>query len=306
MLTLRQIEVVRAVMLSGSIAGAARLLNVAQPGVSRTMKHIEATIGIRLFARRGGRHVPAVEARDVFEQLQAVNEKIENLNAAIRQLHAGADVELRIGSVPSIANVMVPRAIEKLRRRFPGLRVTIDVLKIEEAIDHLLLGRGEVVLMSQRYTNASIVFDDLARGRLVCIVAPTHPLAGKTVIAARDLAPYPLIGIDPRDPYGRIMTDLFERDGLAYTITIRARFGTTVCALVKQNLGVALIDAFTVADSPASDLVVIPLAEPTDFPTFVAHRADTSLSSFATAFVGFVRQAMEEAMEQGGSGRARR
>lgn len=30
-LTLRQIEVIRAVMIAGTIAGAARLMNVAQP-----------------------------------------------------------------------------------------------------------------------------------------------------------------------------------------------------------------------------------------------------------------------------------
>lgn len=64
MLTLRQIEVIRAIMLAGTIAGAARLLNVAQPGISRTMKHLETTLGIKLFVRRGGRYIPSPEARD--------------------------------------------------------------------------------------------------------------------------------------------------------------------------------------------------------------------------------------------------
>jgi hypothetical protein len=41
MLTLRQIEVIRAVMVTGTIAGAARLPNVAAPGISRLMKHTE-------------------------------------------------------------------------------------------------------------------------------------------------------------------------------------------------------------------------------------------------------------------------
>ena len=57
MLTLRQIEVIRAVMVAGSVAGAARMLNVAQPGVSRTMKHLETVLGIKLFVRKGGRYV---------------------------------------------------------------------------------------------------------------------------------------------------------------------------------------------------------------------------------------------------------
>ena len=68
MLTLRQIEIVRAVMVAGSIAGAARLLNIAQPGVSRTMKHLETTLGIKLFVKKAGRYVPTSEARDIFTQ----------------------------------------------------------------------------------------------------------------------------------------------------------------------------------------------------------------------------------------------
>ena len=52
MLTLRQIEVIRAVMLTGTIAGAARLLNVAPPGLSRLMKHTEDSLGAKLFSRR--------------------------------------------------------------------------------------------------------------------------------------------------------------------------------------------------------------------------------------------------------------
>ena len=59
MLTLRQIEIIRAIMVTGStVAGAARLLNVSSPGISRVMKHAEASIGIKLFNRRGGRYSP--------------------------------------------------------------------------------------------------------------------------------------------------------------------------------------------------------------------------------------------------------
>ena len=55
MLTLRQIEVIRAIMITGTVAGAARLLNVSAPGLSRLMKYTESSLGIRLFDRRNGR-----------------------------------------------------------------------------------------------------------------------------------------------------------------------------------------------------------------------------------------------------------
>ena len=39
MMTLRQIEVIRAVMVTGTIGGAAKLLNVSAPGISRLVKY---------------------------------------------------------------------------------------------------------------------------------------------------------------------------------------------------------------------------------------------------------------------------
>ena len=45
MMTLRQVEVIRAVMVTGTIGGAARLLNVSAPGISRLVKYTEKSLG---------------------------------------------------------------------------------------------------------------------------------------------------------------------------------------------------------------------------------------------------------------------
>ena len=45
MLTLRQIEIIRAIMVTGTVAGAARAAQRVVAGISRAMKHAEASIG---------------------------------------------------------------------------------------------------------------------------------------------------------------------------------------------------------------------------------------------------------------------
>jgi Bacterial regulatory helix-turn-helix protein, lysR family len=58
MLTLRQIEAIRAIMVTGSVDGAARLLNVSSPGISRVMKHAEGqTAYPKRWLRQGQRSV---------------------------------------------------------------------------------------------------------------------------------------------------------------------------------------------------------------------------------------------------------
>ncbi len=297
MLTLRQIEVIRAIMITGSVGGAARLLNVSSPGISRVMKHAEGLLGLKLFSRKGGRYSPTREASDIFSQINGVYDKVEDLAFVIGRLKRGADLELRIGSVPSISNVMVPRAIADVRRKFPNLLIDVDILKIEESVDYLLLGKGEVVAVSHRFEHPMLTFEPLAKGRLKCIVPLGHPLARREQVSAREIVQHPLIGIDPNDPYGRIMAGIFSNHALSYDVTIRARFGSTVCALVTDGLGIAVIDEFTLAGRNWPNLRAIEISDPTAFQTYVAYRKDATLSNHCLEFVASLRCHMERVVE---------
>jgi DNA-binding transcriptional LysR family regulator len=295
MLTLRQIEVVRAIMVMGTVGGAARLLNVSSPGISRVMKHAEATLGLKLFHRKSGRFVPTQEANDIFSLINGVYDKVEDLQFVVRRLKLGADAELRAGSVPSIANVMVPRAVADVRRKFPSLLIDLDVLKLEDVVDYLLLGKGELVAISYRLEHPMVTFTPLAEGRLRCVVPRDHPLALMSTVSVHDIHRYPLIGIDPNDPYGRIIAGIFVRHELPYEVSIRARFGTTVCGLVANGLGIGVLDEFTLAGDQLPGLKVLDIQEPTQFQTYVATRKDATLSAYGAQFVSSLRLQMERA-----------
>jgi len=299
MLTLRQIEVIRAIMVTGTVGGAARLLNVSSPGISRVMKHAEMSLGVKLFSRKGGRYNPTREANAIFNQINGVYDKVEDLQFVISRIKRGANTELKVGSVPSIANVMVPRAIADVRKVFPNLLIEIDILKIEDAVDYLLLGKGELVAMSSKIDHPMLTYAPLARGRLKCIVPDGHPLSRRTKVTAGEIVKYPLIGVDPNDPYGRIMAGVFATRALHYEVTIRARFGSTVCALVTNGLGIAIIDEFTLAGDQWPNIRALDIVEPTVFQTYVVHRKDVAISSYGEHFIAALRGNMDGAVATG-------
>jgi DNA-binding transcriptional LysR family regulator len=136
----------------------------------------------------------------------------------------------------------------------------------------------------------------LARGRLKCIVPEGHPLARQGSVTAEEIVNYPLIGIDPNDPYGRVMAAIFAKSALHYDVTIRARFGSTVCALVTQGLGIAVIDEFTLVGGNWPRIRALDIAEPTAFDTFIVHRKDVALSAYAARFVAALRGHMQADM----------
>ncbi len=298
MLTLRQIEVIRAIMVAGTVNGAAELLNVSAPGVSRAMKHAENQLGIRLFARRHGRFIPTREAQSVFGQVNAVFQKVEDLQYAIDQLKKGVSTVFSFASVPSISQHILPRVVKRLRGKFPDLKMEINVLKIEEAIDYLLLKKGEVVAMSYKIDHPGLMSHALAVGSLVAIVPDGHDLAGRKEVSLAELAVFPLIGIDPNDPYGRIIASAFEAHGHGFELSIRARFAQTVYALVRQGLGVAIIDEFSVCARDLPGVVRLSISEATPFRTYAVVSADEPLSIFAEELIDDLRTEMKTAVSQ--------
>lgn len=290
MLTLRQIEVVRAIMVTGTVNGAAQLLNVSAPGVSRIMKHTEDLLGLRLFSRQHGRYVPTQEAANIFDHIQDVFRKFENLEASIDMVKRGASSVFSFASVSSISQYLVPRAIRKLHRKHPDLKLKIDVIKIDEAIDYILLKKGELAALSYKLDHPSLLFQPLGPNSLVAVVPVGHPLASAGKVSAADLKQYPLIGFDRNDPYGRHMARFFLDSGHDFELAMQARYAHTVIGLVSQGLGVAVIDTFSVATPRLAEVVCVPVDPPTTFMTYVATNADVPMSTFAESMIGFMRQ----------------
>ncbi|MFD1342292.1 LysR family transcriptional regulator [Litorisediminicola beolgyonensis] len=280
-MTLRQIEVIRAVMMTGTISGAADMLNVSAPGISRLVKHTEESLGIRLFERKAGLFTPSVEASRVFDQLREVYKGVENLQLAVGTLQKGEDVRLAFATAPSIAQFIAARALRSVRNRYDYLFVDMNVLKIEETVDYLLLERGEFVIMSSAVENAAIENEEIGEGRLVVVLPEGHPLARKHVISATDLASEPLIGVDPADPYGALLAQPFVRAGVSVPHAMRGRFAQTVVSLVRHGLGVAVIDEFSVAEVYMPGLERRALAEDVRVKSFVARKKGRVLSGFA-------------------------
>lgn len=294
-LTLRQVEVIRAVMMTGTISGAADFLNVSAPGVSRLVKHTEESLGVRLFERRAGLFLPAPEAGPVFEQIHQIYEKMSGLTYALTRLRAGTELELAFAASPSIAQFVVPRAIATIRRRHPELYIDLEVLRYEEIVDYLLLERGEFVAFSYSFEHPSLDFIPLGTSEVIAILPEGHPLARAGRVSARQLAEESLIGVGQHDPYGRLMARPFEIAGVAQRLAVRVRFAQTTVGLVQSGIGCATIDELSVVSPNLHGIARVPLVEHVPLTFYAIHKAGRTLSSFAEYAIARLREEVRAA-----------
>ena len=165
----------------------------------------------------------------------------------------------------------------------------MDVIKIEEATDFLLLKRGEMVALSYKLDHPALHFAPLAPCSLVAVAPEGHELAGRKSVSVQMLTEHALIGFDPNEPYGRNIAQPFLDAGIPFELSIQVRYAHSVLSLVQRKLGVAVIDAFSVAGGMPAGVVKLPLDPPSRFMTYVATNIDAPPSNYAESLIEFLR-----------------
>ncbi|WCT72863.1 LysR family transcriptional regulator [Sphingomonas naphthae] len=290
MLNHRQVEIFRAVMRIGTVRGAAARLGVAQPGLSRMLRHMEDRLGFALFDRSSGRLVPTQEAHLLMAQVERVHKELADLDHVARRLAAGEDRLFRVAASPSLGHSVLPALLKRLIDRFPDLVLQFDILSVDQTDDYLALDRGDVTLTLFPMAQPNVHSVRLGAGRLVAAVHADHPLAGAGTLSVGRLAGESLISFRADTPHGRAIAALFGGEGPP--IRTYVRFAETAVAFVAQGLGIALVDSFTAAQPHDSAVRILPLVERGELPVYLNRDSQRPMSAAGSAFEAIARAAL--------------
>lgn len=281
--------------MSGTITGAAKLLHVSAPGISRLIKHTENSVGINLFDRVGRSFVPNPSAKRIFDEINEIFTKIEILNDAVAQHKSGRGSSISLAATPSIAQIIAPRVTALFCQKYPDMFVDLDILKIGEWVDYILLEKGEFVICSHEFKHEGMDSIPIAVGEQIVIVPSDHRFAEKRQLSVMELMGEKLIGVSPSDPYGAIISQPFVENGLDYNLSIRTRFAHSVLTLVDQGLGVAVIDEFSVAGSDFPNVVRIKLTESVPIRLYILQKKNKKLSAHSKYAIQCFRKELKDA-----------
>lgn len=274
-ISFRQLEVFHAVMVAGSISGAARALSISQPSLSRSLRRLEDQLQLSLFMRHRQRLVPNREAERLFETLAPVLEQMQNVAATARQIAEGQTRMLRFAASQSMARILVPRAIAELRRNEPNLDVLLDGMTRAQQVDYLLRGEGQGLISLAEIDHPMITRRKLGQTTLVALVHKSHSLAKRPRLHATDIATDCVIQFGSDGPHAVAISEFLgklpHRSG-----QLKVRFADAAINLVRERQGIALIDGFSALDGIPTEVTCLPLASP---PLFTASMYSSSARS---------------------------
>ncbi|MFD3655667.1 LysR family transcriptional regulator [Streptomyces sp. NPDC058620] len=261
---LQQMRYVVAVAETNSFTRAAERCLVVQSALSHQIARLEKELGARLFDRTS-RRVRLTPAGAAFlpaarQCLDAAERAAAEVAAAVGEVRG----RLAVGLIPTVAAVDIPRALRDFRRRYPHVHISLRVGASDELVEQVREGAIEVAFLGLPTTAQpqGVTFYELARDRLVAVVAPDHPLAGDSTVSLRRLSSEAFVDL-PAGTAGRIQSDqAFAAAGLVREVTFEVTTADFMARLVGQSIGVAMlpsayvpqltgVNTIDIADAPA-------------------------------------------------------
>lgn len=246
-----------AVVDRGSMAAAARLLNITPAAVAQQIRTLERELGAPLIARAGRTVSVTEEGSRILQRSRDLLRDVADLRSLANE--SAVSGELRLGACPTALAGMLPDILARMVEDFPQINVFIEPGYSAELYRAVEAGELDAAIVLQApYALPKTCDWQLLREEPLVVLAPA-------AMAGRDphelLASEPLIRYDRNHWGGRQAEEYLQRAGITPHERFELNALNAIAVMVDRGLGVSLVPDWAKPWPEGLDLVRIPLPE---------------------------------------------
>lgn len=199
----------------GSISAAARVLNLTQSTVSRSLADIERDAGYAIFDRRARDVVATERGRAFLTRAARIISDLEQLSEDSRLNRLEEETLIRVGVCPASMQGLVNKAIKQLVLRRPELRIHLEASSVGGGVRALRRGDIDVLVGPDNAMQgeSDLTVEQLGELKTHLFVRKAHPLAGKPKVKNEEIAAFPVVAPDSMSWHTDQMRTLFATLG---------------------------------------------------------------------------------------------
>lgn len=285
---LRHLQYFLMIAREGTISGAAQVLHLSQPSLSRQMQDLEQELGCKLFDR-GRRHIELTEAG--MRLRKRAEEIVDLVGRTEAEFHLSADTlagEVRIGGGETPAMGMIADIIAELQATYPLMRFALYSGNAPDVSERLETGRIDFgVFVGNADLNRYESLQLPARDRWGVFMRVDDPLASQEVVRPRDLVDKPLVFSAQA---GREMQTWLKRDVADLDVVATYNLLYNASLLARRGVGYVVSLEGIVDTSPESGLAFRPLQPEITADIHIAWKRYQTFSPAAEVFLQRIRE----------------
>lgn len=224
---------------------AAAALGVSQPPLSRSIQALEQALGTPLFARTKRSVKLTAAGRALLPEARQLARQVDALRRGAHRLAAGEIGNIALGFISAAAYNVLPELLPAFRRRYPGVRLTLQEATSDLQVAGLRAGDLDLGLLLPPLDDLALDYVPVFREPLVAALpAATHRRA-PAKLALKSLASAPFILFPRRSAPGLhdLVVSFCRRAGFSPRVEQEAIQMQTIVSLVAAGMGVALVPA---------------------------------------------------------------
>lgn len=275
------------------MSGAARLLHVSQPNVTRVLAHTEQQLGFALFERVKGRLVPTQEAKALLPEAEKVYQQLGQFRSLTNKVKQGTQ-HLRVGAPPVLAAHLLAPTVALLSKEH-GISFELLTANRDELCSGLLKHELDVAIAFGEETPPAIMGHVLLKENLALIAPKSAAIPAEKTVILKELISHdlPIIGLDSRDPLGLLLHQTLSARDEHYQHAITVRSYSAAAELVKHQAGFAIVDPWTAKQYRQDDAVSVHALEPNmSFSVSILFAEHTPQSIATKQFITALKQQM--------------
>ncbi|ATL28929.1 LysR family transcriptional regulator [Streptomyces formicae] len=265
MLDMRRMQILRAVVTSGSVTAAARNLGYTPSAVSQQMTALEKEAGIPLLERTGRGVRPTDAGRLLSDCATAIGKHVAEAETALAELRAGHRGRVSMRYFATAGASLVAPALAALRREHPGVLVDLKLFDLDDPVLDVKARRADLALVvrpGDGFAAEGVRFLHLLDDRYRAVLPKGHRLAAEPVVELADLAGESWVGSESPGPCQDAVLDACGAAGFTPDFVVESGDYATAQGFVAAGLGVTLLPELALAGGHHPDVVVRKVAGP--------------------------------------------
>ncbi|HKF37348.1 MAG TPA: LysR family transcriptional regulator [Ktedonobacteraceae bacterium] len=291
-LNLHQLATFQAVAKHRSYVRAAEELHFSQPAVSAQIRHLEDSLGVKLFDQIGRKTHLTQAGEELYLYSQKIFSVIDETMDVMESLRSPYYGRLSVGADTTVGSYVIPGLLGKFRQIYPQVEILLQVLNRASLIEAIFNNRVELAVMGSVPDDAPVEIEPFAFNPLVLVAAPTHRLAGLKNVPIEELGREHFLLREQGSGTRAALEKALEDAGLPLQVSMQVGNNSAIKQGVAAGLGIALISRVAIDMELETNRLVILDVE--GFPIIrqwrLVHVKDKYLSATARAFKSFLLQ----------------
>ena len=244
---LRQLEILRAIVETGSFTGAGDRLRVSQSAISRQILLLEDELQEPVFLRVGRKVRITPTGESLLQLGNRIFQDLKETVAAISDSKESLAGTLRLGGGMTVCLYVFPILLKEIRRLHPNVEINVTAGVSEKFIGYIRTGSADLGLLTLPVGEPDLVTLPVLKEELLLVTAPNHPLSRRRKITPQDLAGEQFVLFETGSNTRRALDRFFLKEQVRPRIVMDTENVEIIKAMVRNGLGITIIPYQAVA-----------------------------------------------------------